>query len=126
VSVTAALAELVTALGAAGLRVAVRDGDITPPVVYIRIGTASDAGGPLTGSPMTVFYVHYIPIRGVENLAGDADALDTIFAALTPLTWTELTATNTSVTVKNDSWPCYRLDAALPGVTAAAAALPKG
>ena len=105
-----ALAQTVAALEGAGLRVAVRDGDITPPVVYLKLGTATDEGGPLEGSRLAVFYVHYIPIRGIDNLAGDADALDAIYDALGPIAWAALTATATTVTVKNDSWPCYRLD----------------
>ena len=91
----------VAALEGAGLPVAVRDGDITPPVVYLKLGTATDEGGPLEGSRLAVFYVHYIPIRGVDNLAGDADALDVIYDALAPIAWAALTATSTTVTVKN-------------------------
>ena len=112
-SITAAVDELVAALESSGVRVAVRDGDITPPVAYVRIGSVSDAGVPLTGGTLTVFYVYYIPVRGVDNLAGDAAALDAIYAALSPLTWAELAATASSVTVKNDTWPCYRLDVSL-------------
>lgn len=118
-TVAAALTELTAALEAAGIRVAVRDGDITPPVAYVRIGTVSDAGGVLTGNTLTMFYLHYIPIRGVDNLAGDADALDALYDALSPIAWGELTATETSVTVRNDTWPCYRLDVSLAGVSAA-------
>lgn len=118
-SVAAAAAELIEALESSGLRVAVRDGDITPPCAYIRIGTVSDAGVPLDGATLTLFYVYYIPIRGVDNLPGDAAALDALYTALTPLAWTELTTTSSSVTIKNDSWPCYRLDVSCAGVTAA-------
>ena len=92
-SVAAAVAELVAALEGTGLRVAVRDGDITPPVVYVRIGTVSDAGAPLAGGTLCGFYVYYIPIRGVDNLAGDAEALDALYAALSPLAWADLNAT---------------------------------
>lgn len=117
-SVAAAVVELVAALESTGLRVAVRDGDLTPPVVYVRIGTVSDAGAPLAGGTMTVFYAYYIPIRGVDNLAGDADALDALFAALSPLAWADVAATASSVTVKNDTWPCYRLDVSTAGLSA--------
>lgn len=117
-TISATVTDLVAALEDAGLRVAVRDGDITPPVVYVRIGTVSDLGGPLAGALTTVFYVYYIPIRGVDNLAGDAAALDQIYAALSPITWAELTATASSVTVKNETWPAYRLDVALAAVPA--------
>lgn len=117
-SVTAALADVVAALEASGLRVAVRDGDITPPVVYIRIGTVSDQGAPLAGGTLTQFYLYLIPIRGVDNIAGDAEALDTLYAALSPLAWADLTATASSVTVKNDTWPCYRLDLSIAATAA--------
>lgn len=112
-SVTGALEVLTAALEAAGLRVAVRDGDITPPVVYVRIGAVSDMGAPLAGDTVTTFWVHYIPVRGVDNLTGDADALDRIYAALSPLTSAELAATASSVTAKGEPWPCYRIDAPL-------------
>ena len=108
-----AAADLVATLEAGGLRTAVRDGDITPPVVYIQIGTVSDAGAVLSGGTVVMFYVYYIPIRGIDNLAGDADALDALYTALTPLAWAELAGTRTSVTIKNETWPCYRLDVAL-------------
>jgi hypothetical protein len=113
VSIREAADDLVAALEAAGLRAAVRDGDITPPVVYLQIGTVSDAGAVLSGGTVVVFYVYYLPIRGIDNLAGDADALDAIYGALEPLAWAELAATRTSVTIKNETWPCYRLDVAL-------------
>jgi hypothetical protein len=119
VSVAAAVDELVDALEAAGLRVAVRDGDITPPCVYVRIGTVTEAGAPLSGGQVTLFYVYLIPIRGVDNLAGDADALDSVYAALSPLAWAEIVTTATSVTVRNDTWPCYRLDVSLAGLSGA-------
>jgi hypothetical protein len=117
VSVAAAAAQLVDALEAAGLRVAVRDGDITPPCVYIQIGTTSDANGPFAGATGAVFYVYYIPIRGIDNLTGDAEAIDAIYAALGPITWAELTGTRTSVTVANTSWPAYRFDASIIALT---------
>ena len=120
-SISAAVLAVVDALETAGLRVAVRDGDLTPPCVYIKIGTTTDAGVPLTGGVLTTFYVYYVPVRGVDNLAGDAAALDQIYEALTPLTWTALAATASSVTVKNDTWPCYRLDVATVGLSPAAA-----
>jgi hypothetical protein len=122
-SIAAALAEVVAAVEAAGVRVAIRDGDITPPAVYIRIGSVSDQGVPLAGGTMTGFYLYFIPIRGVDNLAGDADTLDALYAALAPLAWADLTATASSVTVKNDTWPCYRLDLS---VADAAALISKG
>jgi hypothetical protein len=120
VSVAAALSDLLAALEGSGLRVAVRDGDITPPVVYVRIGTVSDAGAVLAGGTMTGFYLYYIPIRGVDNLTADAESLDVIYRAVTPIAWSEVAATATSLSVKNDSWPCYRLDVSCMAVTAAA------
>ena len=115
-SFAAAARELVAALEAAGLRVAVRDGDLTPPVVYIpHLGNTTDAGGPLNSSRLVTFYVYYIPIRGPANLYGDADALDAVYDALTPITWADLTGAWSSVTVGSDTWPCYRLDVALAG-----------
>lgn len=119
-SIAAAAAQLVAALEAAGLRVAVRDGDLTPPCVYVpRPGTTSDAGVPLAGGRLAVFYVYYVPIRGVDNLAGDCAALDAIYDAVTPISFAEVAGTFSSVTVKNDSWPCYRLDVSMLGVPAA-------
>jgi hypothetical protein len=112
-SVAVALASLVDALERAGMRTAVRDGDITPPVVYVQIATTGAAGIPMTGGTLTGFWMHYIPVRGVDNIAGEADALDAIRAALTPLAMTELTSIRSSVTVRNDSWPCHRFDATL-------------
>ena len=123
-SVTAALADVTAALEASGLRVAIRDGDITPPVVYVRIGTVSDQGAPLAGGTLTQFYLYFIPIRGVDNLAGDAETLDTLYSALSPLAWADLTTTASSVTVKTDTWPCYRLDLSVAAL--AAALTPKG
>ena len=117
-SANAAYHELVDALEAAGLRVAVRDGDITPPVVYIEIGTTDTAGVPFVGGTVVVFYVHYIPVRGVDNLEGLTSAIDAINAALIPIAWANITGTRTNVTVKNDSWPCHRFDVSLAGVTA--------
>ena len=117
-SFAAAFAEVTAALEAAGLRVATRDGDITPPCVYMGRGTATDAGGPLSGGRVAVFYLYYIPIRGVDNLAGDYQALDTIYDALAPVAFAELTATWSSMTVKNDSWPAWRIDTAFLAVPA--------
>jgi hypothetical protein len=118
VSIAAAAAELVDALQGAGIRVAVRAGDLTPPVVFVQIGSSTDAGGPLEGATVATFYVYYIPVRGVDNLAGDAEALDTIYTALHPLTWADLVGVRSSVTVANDTWPCYRLDAAVMSAAA--------
>jgi hypothetical protein len=102
--------ELVAALEAAGLRVAEKAGDITPPVCYLRIGQGTDAGGPLAGGVVVTFFVHYIPIRGIDNPVGDAEALDAILGAVRPLAVAPLVFTWTSVSVLNESWPCYRFD----------------
>jgi hypothetical protein len=125
VSVADTAAAVVAALEAAGLRVAVRAGEITPPVVLVEAGTGSDIADPLPleGATITTFWLHYIPIRGVDNLFGDAEALDTILAALSPVAWAPITWSKTSVTVRNDTWPGYRLDVALAGTTAPAAPL---
>lgn len=122
-TVRAALDEVTAALTAAGLRVAVRDGDITPPVVYIQIGTTGGAGVPLVGGTMTGLYVYYIPIRGVDNLYGEADGLDAIRAALVPLAWADLPSVRSSVTIKNDTWQCHRFDMPVCAVDQPAAAL---
>jgi hypothetical protein len=111
---------VVDALTAAGLRVAERYGDITPPVCYLQIGTVSTAGGVLAGATVTTLYVYYIPVRGVDNLAGDAGGLDRLFAAVTPLAVADLVATRTSVTVNADTWPCYRADLAVLATETAA------
>jgi hypothetical protein len=102
--------ELVDALEAAGLRVAVRAGDITPPAVFVQVGNVTDAGGILAGGLVATFYVHLIPIRGIDNLAGDAQLLDTLLAVLRPLAVAQLVCTRTTVTINNDTWPCYRAD----------------
>lgn len=109
-SVAVTVAEVVDALTAAGMRVAVRDGDITPPVTYITIGQVSDAAITLKGGTSTLLYVYVIPIRGIDNLAGDADLLDQVFAALGPIAAAALTATRTSLTIRSDTWPAYRVD----------------
>jgi hypothetical protein len=111
--IAAALDRLVAALEAAGLRVAVRAQDITPPVCLLHIGTVTDTGGPLEDATVVVFYVHYIPVRGVDNLAADAAGLDTLYGALTPISWGEMAANRTSVSVGSDVWPCYRIDVGL-------------
>ena len=92
-SFVAAYADVVTALEAAGLRVAQRDGDITPPIVYVGRGTLTDAGAPLAGGRILGAYLYYIPVRGVDNMTGDLEALDTIYDALTPIAWAPLNAT---------------------------------
>lgn len=113
-----AVAAVVEALEAAGQRVAVRAGDITPPVFYIRIGTVTDAGVTLEGGTVTMFWIHYIPVRGFDNLPGDAAALDAAYDALGPLAMAEIATSATSVTVSNDTWPCYRLDVPVLAVPA--------
>jgi hypothetical protein len=118
VSIAAALDTLTEALEAAGLRVALRPGDITPPVVYIRIGSGTDTGGPLENARVATFYAYAIPVRGAESTLGDAAMLDTVYQALTPITWEALPFTNSSVTVGTDTWPCYRFDVALAGIPA--------
>ena len=114
----AAFQAIVDVLEAAGLRVAVRDGDITPPCVYVGRGTGTSAGAPLAGGRVLGAYLYFIPVRGVDNLAGDYETLDLMFDALDPIAWTDLTATWSSVTVKNDSWPCWRVDTSALGVPA--------
>ena len=108
-----ALAAAVAAIEAHGLRVALRSGDITPPVVYIQIGTATDMGGPLEGGRIPTFWAYYIPVRGLDNATGDAAALDALYDALSPITAAEMVVTRTSVTVNNETWPAYRADAAI-------------
>ena len=87
-------------------------------MVYLQIGTGTDDGVTLTGTLLHTLYLYWIPIRGIDNLAGDAAAIDAIDGAVSPLTWTPLTSTASSVTVKNDTWPCYRFDVALAGLAA--------
>ena len=115
--ITDAADAVVAALTAEGLNVAVRSGDITAPVVYLQIGAVSDLGATLTGGVVVTFWCFYIPVRGLDNLAADADALDRLYAALAPLGATELVTTRTSVTVNQDTWPCYRADAAVMALT---------
>jgi hypothetical protein len=107
-----ALNAVVAALEAEGLRTSLRSGDITPPVCHLQIGQVAENGSVLVGGVVVTFYVHYIPVRGVDNLAGDADALDAVYRALAPMAVTDLVTVKTSVTVYNDTWPCYRSDLA--------------
>ena len=123
VTVHAAVDEVTAALRAAGLRVAERDGDITPPVVYIQINTTGDAGVPLVGGTMSGLYVYFIPIRGIDNLYGEADGLDAIRGALVPLAWADLQSARSSLTIKNDTWQCHRFDMTLCAVDQPAAVL---
>ena len=118
-SFVAAHADIVAALEAAGLRVAVRDGDITPAIVYIGRGTLTDAGAPLAGGRVLGAYLYYIPVRGVDNMVGDLEALDAIYDALSPIAWAPLNATWSSVTVQNVSWPAWRIDMSAASVVAA-------
>jgi hypothetical protein len=114
------IAESITAatdaLEAQGLRVAVRSGDLTPPCCYVQLGGVTDDGGPLAGGLVSTLWVFWLPVRGVENLPADAAALDSLYAALTPLTMATLTVTRTSLTVSNDTWPGYRADVSLLAV----------
>jgi hypothetical protein len=110
------VAAAVAALRAEGLVVAVRSGDLTPPCVYVQIGTAADAEGILADGTITGLWCYWIPVRGVENLDGDAAALDSMFAALRPLGAAAITATRTSLTVSNDTWPGYRVDVSVIAV----------
>lgn len=103
----------VAALRAQGLVVAVRSGDLTAPCIYVQIGGATDAEVTLAGGLVTTLWVYWIPVRGVENLAGDAAALDKVFLALAPLTYAATAATRTSLTVSNDTWPGYRVDVSI-------------
>ena len=112
-----ALAEIVAALEAAGCRTAVRSGDITPPVFFVELGQSSDLGAPLSGGGVATFWVYYIPVRGLGNTSGDCDAIDALYAALSPLAAAELVTTKTSVTISNDTWPCYRADLAVMALT---------
>jgi hypothetical protein len=107
-----ALTMVAEALAGEGLRVAYRAGDLTPPVVYVRIANTEDAGVMFAGGLVVTFACYYIPIRGVDNAEGDADALDAIFRALRPLAVTALAAPYGSVTINQETWPCYRADLA--------------
>jgi hypothetical protein len=114
-SIANGVAVVVEALESAGLRTAVRAGDITPPVFYIQIGATTGAGVPLAGGVATTLWVFYIPIRGIDNLAGDSTELDAAYFALEPLTIAELTGTRSSLTVGNETYPAYRLDCTVVG-----------
>jgi hypothetical protein len=110
VSVAVTVALVVDALTAAGLRVAQRDGDITPPVTYIRIGQGTNGAITLAGGTSTVLWVYVIPVRGVDNLAGDADLLDIVITALEPLAAADLPYVSTTLNIRSETWPCYRFD----------------
>ena len=105
-------AAVADALADEGLRVALRAGDVTPPVVFVQLGAVDDAGAMLAGGLIVTFWCHYIPVRGVDNLEGDADSLDAMFRALRPLAMTGLAAGRTSVTLTNETYPCWRADLA--------------
>ena len=102
-----ARAAVLAALTGQGLRVAGRGADITPPCVYVkRRGTAS-MEVMLAGGARSIFAVHWIPIRGVDDPAGEDDAHARILAALEPLAVETVDLEETSVSVGDTSWPCW-------------------
>jgi hypothetical protein len=107
-----ALAMVVEALEGEGLRVATRVADVSPPVVYVHLENTEDTGALVAGGLVVTFACRYIPIRGVDNALADAEALDALFRALRPLAMTPLSAPYGSVTLNQETWPCYRADLA--------------
>jgi len=105
-----ALTALTDALRAHGLRVALRPGDLTPPCVLVQLWGPSDTGELI--DPLTTTFVTYaIPLRGTDDTPADCALMDTVIAALSPVTLDAVTFTRTTVTVTDTSWPCYRADA---------------
>jgi hypothetical protein len=107
-----AAAAVVEALAGEGLRVATRAADVSPPCVFVAIANTEDAGATFAGGLLVSMAVSYIPVRGVDNLDGDADGLDAVFRALRPLATRPLSAPRSSLTLSNETWPCYRAEVA--------------
>ena len=106
-----ALADVVDALGGRRAR-AIRDGISPRRVFFVELRQRSRRT--LAGDRLTMLYVYLIPVRGVDNLADcDAERLDAVHQAVAPIAWADVTSTTSSVTVNNDTWPCYRVD--VPG-----------
>jgi hypothetical protein len=108
----AAIAAVVDALRAEGLRAATRPADVTPPVVYVRRWGGHDRG--LLADPTTtVLEVWWIPVRGAPDPQADADAADQIRDALAPLVTAPLDDQLTTLSLNEQTWPGIRFEAEL-------------
>ena len=101
-----ARAALVAGLRAEGLKVAEIGQDVAPPCVYVkRKGSATEVVA-LAGGVRSIFAVHWIPVRGVEDPAGQDDAHAKILDACEPLAVEPVELDESSVTIGDQSWPC--------------------
>ena len=102
---------VVSAIGDADVAVALRPADLAPPCCYVRTYRYADAAGPLTDGTAATLAVHYVPPRGLDDQLADAATLDRLMAALSPVTADQVTFQDSTVTIGDVSWPCYRADA---------------
>ena len=100
-------AALAAALAGQGLRVAQRAADVAPPCVYVTVRGAASADVLLAGGDRGIFGVHWIPVRGTDDRPGLYDALHKILAATYPLAVETVDLEEASVTVGDQSWPCW-------------------
>jgi hypothetical protein len=99
------------ALVEAGLRVALDEGDISPPCAYLELWTDDPETGTLDGSHPVTVAVHWIPVRGLRSFYADLDAADTIVAALVPFATVANMSRATVLVGETTSWPCLRWEA---------------
>lgn len=108
---TEGYAAVVGALRGAGLRVATRPADLTPPTVYAQLWAASTDGVMLAGGRRTTVAVFWVPIRGLDDPETVNPALDSIFDALDPIVGEAFTMPRTSITIGEQSFDAFRGEA---------------
>ena len=102
-----ARAALLGALEGQGLRVAARGQDLAPPCVYVERRAAASGDVALVGGARSTFAVHWIPVRGVDDPAAEDAALWSILCAVEPLAVDTVDLQRSSVTIGDQSWPCW-------------------
>jgi hypothetical protein len=103
-----ARAALLEALEAQGLRVAARGQDVAPPCVYVERYETASGDVALIGGVRSTFAVHWIPVRGTDDPAAEDAAMDAVLAAVVPLAVDTVQLPRSSVTIGDQSWPCFR------------------
>jgi hypothetical protein len=106
-----ALDAVVAALEAAGLAVASRAADLAPPCAYVRLYRAADGGAVLEVDRATTLAVHWVPVRGLDDAHADAAGVEACLGAVSPITADVVTFQDTTVTIGDVAWPCYRAEA---------------
>ena len=96
------------ALVAAGVRVATTAADVTPPCAHLVLYADDPAEAFLAGDCPVTVAVNWVPIRGTQDAYADADARDTIYAALAPVGALTAMARTTVTVNEQTSWPCLR------------------